>query len=160
MPVGVHLRVRLGVDSIKFVRKFWRLITPTVGLICCSRGTIGARTCLACMSDAPYDRKTGDLMARVLDDALAAASLKVLGLSEDDWSEMADAISHAVAGGLRDTERLQRIALDALDARREKLCREVFASSMVFASGADIVGLHAAGAPTTERRRHSRNGHF
>ena len=92
-------------------------------------------------SDAPHD-DTPELMARVLDDALATASLKVLGLSEDDWTEMAEAVSNAVAGGLRDAERLQQVALDALAARREKLFREVFASSLSLDSGAALAGLH------------------
>jgi hypothetical protein len=81
-------------------------------------------------------------MARVLDDAWSTASLKTMGLSEDDWAEMADGISHAVAGGLRDVDRLQRIALDALDARRELLCRDVLASSMSFDSGTALADLH------------------
>jgi hypothetical protein len=92
-------------------------------------------------SDVPYDRKTADLMARALDDAFATASLKVMGLSEDDWTEMAEAISRAVAGGLREAEMLQRIALDALAARREILCREVVASSISFETGATLAGL-------------------
>ena len=98
------------------------------------------------ISNSTPDRNTADLMARVLDDAWLTASLKTIGLSEDDWSEMADGISHAVAGGLRDTERLQRIALDALDARREILCRDVLASSMSFDSGESLAGC-------TPRRR-------
>jgi hypothetical protein len=93
------------------------------------------------ISDAPND-DTPELMARVLDDALATASLKVLGLSEDDWTEMAEAVSNAVAGGLRDAERLQQVALDALAARREKLFRKVFASSLSLDSGAALAGLH------------------
>ena len=91
--------------------------------------------------DPPDDRKTADLMARVLDDALTTASLKVLGLSEDDWTEMAEAISSAVAGGLRDAEQLEQIALDALAARREILFREVFASSLSLDSGAALAAL-------------------
>jgi hypothetical protein len=91
-------------------------------------------------SDAPHDETAG-LMARVLDDALATASLKVLGLSEDDWTEMAEAVSRAVDGGLRDTEQLEQIALEALAARREKLFREVFASSLSLESGAALAGL-------------------
>ena len=92
--------------------------------------------------DAPYDRLTAELMARALDDAWATASLKVLGLSEDDWTEMAEAISRAVAGGLRNEERLQQIALDALDRRREILTREVFAAAINLESGAALAGLH------------------
>jgi hypothetical protein len=91
-------------------------------------------------SDTPRD-DTPELMARVLDDALATASLKVMGLSEDDWTKMAEAVSGAVAGGLRDAEQLQLIALDALAARREKLFREVFASSLSLDSGAALAGL-------------------
>jgi hypothetical protein len=100
------------------------------------------------LSDAPHDRKTSDLMARVLDDAWATAGLRVLGLSEDDWTEMYDAISRAVTGGLRDTERLQQIALDALRSRREILCRDVFASAISFESGAALAGLHPDGKDT------------
>jgi hypothetical protein len=92
-------------------------------------------------SDIPNDRKTADLMARVLDDAWTTASLKVLGLSEDDWTEMAEAISRAVAGGLHDTERLEQIALDALAARRETLFREVVASAITLESGTALAGL-------------------
>jgi hypothetical protein len=91
--------------------------------------------------DAPRDRKTADLIARALDDALATASLKYLGLSEDDWTEMAEALSRAVAGGLRDEKRLEQTALDALAKRRELLCREVFASSISLDSGAALAGL-------------------
>ena len=91
-------------------------------------------------TDVTPDRKTAELMARVLDDAWLTAGLKTIGLSEDDWAEMADGISHAVAGGLRDPDRLQRIALDALAARREILCRDVLASSMSFDSGAALAG--------------------
>jgi hypothetical protein len=93
------------------------------------------------ISDPPHD-DTPELMARVLDDALATASQKVLGLSEDDWTEMAEAVSNAVAGGLRDAARLQQVALDALAARREKLFRDVFASSLSLDSGAALAGLH------------------
>ena len=92
-------------------------------------------------SDIPNDCKTADLIARVLDDAWTTASLKVLGLSEDDWTEMAEAISRAVAGGLRDTERLEQIALDALAARREILFREVVASAITFDAGTALAGL-------------------
>jgi hypothetical protein len=92
-------------------------------------------------SDIPNDRKTADLMARVLDDAWTTASLKVLGLSEDDWTEMAEAISRAVAGGLCDTKRLEQIALDALAARREILFREVVASAITLESGTALAGL-------------------
>jgi hypothetical protein len=88
------------------------------------------------------DDDTPELMARVLDDALATASLKVMGLSEDDWTEMAETVSRAVAGGLRDAEQLQQIALDALAARREQLFRDVFASSLSLDSGAALAGLH------------------
>ena len=91
-------------------------------------------------SDDPHD-DTPELMARVLDDALATASLKVLGVSEDDWTEMAEAVSRAVANGLRDAEELQRIALDALAARREKLFREVVASAITLESGTALAGL-------------------
>jgi hypothetical protein len=91
--------------------------------------------------DAPSDRKTADMMARVLDSAWTTASSKVLGLSEDDWTEMADAISRAVAGGLRDEKRLEQTALDALAKRREILCREVFAASISLDSGAALAGL-------------------
>ena len=45
------------------------------------------------------------------------------------------------ADGLRDAEQLQRIALDAMAARREKLFREVFASSLSLDSGAALAGL-------------------
>jgi hypothetical protein len=93
------------------------------------------------ITNSTPDRNTADLMARVLDDAWSTASLRTVGLSEDDWSEMADGISHAVAGGLRDTDRLQRIALDALAARREILCRHVLDSSMSFDSGEALAGL-------------------
>jgi hypothetical protein len=92
------------------------------------------------ISDAPHD-DTPELMARALDDALATASLKVLGLSEDDWTEMAEAVSHAVDGGLRDAEHLQQVALDALAARREILFRKVFASAISLESGAALAGL-------------------
>jgi hypothetical protein len=95
------------------------------------------------MPNVPADETTAYLMAHVLDDALATASLKVLGLSDDDWIEMAEAVSHAVADGLRDAEELQRVALDALGARREKLFMDVFASSMTLALGADLAGLHS-----------------
>jgi hypothetical protein len=93
------------------------------------------------ISDTAQDCKTADLIARALDDAWTTASLKYLGLSEDDWTEMADAISHAVAGGLRDADRLERIALEALAVRREILCREVVASAMSLESGAALAGL-------------------
>ena len=96
--------------------------------------------------DAPHDRQTIDLMARALDDAWAEAGFSVMGLSEDDWSEMADAISRAVAGGLRDGPRLEEIALEALHARREILTREVLASAMTFELGAALAGL----PPTSE----------
>ena len=102
-------------------------------------------------SDAPHD-DTPELMARVLDDALATASLKVLGLSEDDWTEMAEAVSRAVDGGLRDAEQLERIALEALAARREKLFREVFASSLSLDSGAALAGL------PPDRQHHENEG--
>jgi hypothetical protein len=81
-------------------------------------------------------------MARVLDDAWMTAGARFFSLSEDDWTEMYDAISRAVTSGLRDTERLQQIALDALHARRELLCRDVFASSLSLDSGAALAGLH------------------
>jgi hypothetical protein len=93
------------------------------------------------ISDALDDSKTADLIARALDDALAAASSKYMGLSEDDWTEMAEALSRAVAGGLRDEKRLEQTALDALAARREKLCRDVFAASLSLDSGAALAGL-------------------
>jgi hypothetical protein len=93
------------------------------------------------MPDVPHD-DAPELMARVLDDALATASLKVMGLSEDDWTEMAEAVSRSVADGVRDAEQLQQIALDALAARREILFREVFASSLSLDSGAALAGLH------------------
>ena len=92
--------------------------------------------------DAPHNRKTIELMARVLDDAWAEAGFTVIGLSEDDWSEMADAISRAVAHGLRDAARLEELALEALTARREILCRDVFAASITLDSGAALAGLH------------------
>ena len=91
--------------------------------------------------DAPHDRQTIDLMARALDDAWAEAGFSVMGLSEDDWSEMADAISRAVAGGLRDGPRLEEIALEALHARREILTREVLASAITFDLGSSLAGL-------------------
>ena len=91
--------------------------------------------------DAPHDRKTIEVMARALDDAWAEAGFSVMGLSEDDWSEMADAISRAVAGGLRDGPRLEEIALEALHARREILTREVLASAITFELGAALAGL-------------------
>jgi hypothetical protein len=69
------------------------------------------------------------------------ASLTYLGLSEDDWSEMAGAVSYAAAGGLRDAKRLEEVALDALAKRRELLCRDVFASSLCLDSGAALAGL-------------------
>ena len=92
--------------------------------------------------DAPHDRTTIELMARMLDDAWAEAGFSVMGLSEDDWSEMADAISRAVAHGLRDPVRLEELALEALTARREILCRDVFAASISFDSGSALAGLH------------------
>jgi hypothetical protein len=91
--------------------------------------------------DAPHDRKTIEVMARALDDAWAEAGFSVMGLSEDDWSEMADAISRAVAGGLRDGPRLEEIALEALHARREILTREVLASAITFDLGSSLAGL-------------------
>ena len=91
--------------------------------------------------DAPHDSKTIDLMARALDDAWLEAGFTVMGLSEDDWSEMADAIARAVAGGLRDGPRLEETALAALHARREILTREVLHSAITFELGASLAGL-------------------
>jgi hypothetical protein len=103
------------------------------------------------ISDALDDSKTADLIARALDDALATASLKYSGLSEDDWTEMAEALSRAVAGGLRDEERLEQTALDALAARREKLCRDVFAASLSLDSGAALAGLQQDKQSTSQQ---------
>jgi len=95
------------------------------------------------------DVRTALLMARVLDDALATANLTLIGLSEDDWSEMAEVVADAVAGGLRDAALLQRLALNALEARREILCRDAFASSMTLAAGAELAGFDSAGGGRT-----------
>jgi hypothetical protein len=73
------------------------------------------------VSHTSYDLRTADLMARVLDDAVASACSTDLGVSEDDWTEMAEAISDAVAGGLRNPDFLQRTALNALAARRQNV---------------------------------------
>jgi hypothetical protein len=69
------------------------------------------------ISHASYDLRTADLMARVLDDAVSSACS--MGVSADEWTEMAEAASDAVAGGLLDPEWLQRTALYALVTRRE-----------------------------------------
>jgi hypothetical protein len=92
-------------------------------------------------SDVLHDG-TPELMARALDDAWTTASDWVLGLSEGDWTEMAEAISRAACGGLCDAEQLRQIALDALHARRESLCRDVFASALSLDSGVALAGLH------------------
>ena len=113
-----------------------------------AKAILGRLSYARMMLDTPHDRETADLMARVLDDAWMTAGAGYLSLSEDDWTEMYEAISRAVTSGLRDTERLKQLALDALHARREILCRDVFASAISFESGAALAGLHPDGKDT------------
>jgi len=87
------------------------------------------------------DRKTVDTMARALHDAWLEAGFTVLGLAEDDWSEMAEAIEQGVADGVRDGPQLENLALEALHARREVLVRKVLASAMTLELGAALAGL-------------------
>src|SRR5262245_44962863 len=93
--------------------------------------------------------KTVQMMARVLDDAWLEAGFTVLGLSEDDWSEMADAITHGVAAGIFDGPQLEELALHALHARREIVVRQVVASSMTLDLGAALAGLTPVEGATT-----------
>lgn len=93
------------------------------------------------------DWKTVDMMARTLHDAWLEAGFTVLGLSEDDWSEMADAITQSVAAGILNGPQLEALALEALHARREILLRKVVASAMTLELGAALAGLR----PNSER---------
>jgi hypothetical protein len=95
-------------------------------------------------SKPTLDRKTLDLMARTLHDAWLEAGFTVLGLSENDWSEMADAITQGVAAGILDGPQLEELALEALRAHREILVRKVVASAMTLELGAALAGLRPA----------------
>ena len=60
-----------------------------------------------------------DVMTCALEAAWETAATMSLRLLEDDWAEMAAAVSIAVDGGERDSEQLQCAALLALAARQE-----------------------------------------
>jgi hypothetical protein len=104
-----------------------RLLTPTADY--CSAHSSASEWVVPC-SDSPYDFAMIDLMTCALEAAWTTAGTKALRLSEDDWAEMAAAISGAVDSGERDVEQLQRTALDALASRQEILARDVVASSI------------------------------
>jgi hypothetical protein len=107
-----------------------RLLTPAANYSSMPHSS-AAEWVVPC-SDSPYDFEMIDLMTCALEAAWTTAGTKALRLSEDDWAEMAAAISGAVDSGERDVEQLQRTALDALVVRQEILARDVVASSIDF----------------------------
>jgi hypothetical protein len=114
-----------------------RLLAPSIADSVQSAGVDWVVPC----SDSPYDFEMIDLMTCALEAAWTTAGTRSLRLSEDDWAEMAAAISLAVDSGERDSEQLQRTALNALAARQEVLARDSVASSINFALTKPLLAL-------------------
>jgi hypothetical protein len=115
-----------------------RLLTPTANYS--SAHSLAAEWIVPC-SDSPYDFEMIDLMTSALEAAWATAGTEALRLSENDWTEMAAAISGAVDSGERDIEQLQQTALEALAAHQEILARDVVASSIDFEHTKPLLAL-------------------